>query len=321
MSNCTQAFLITIKGSAQELRPFKAYYFNNNPLLFHKGNAIDSVYTQKNAQVWIDKPGMFSFFIKKFWRTNNDSFYSVENIAQKYPNLEFYNTFYIHHTTKNAAGLSSEGYEIFKQAKRIDFSQMALGFVQWDELVLEGIPDQMFEVFIKRRYVESKGSLPLSKYSSFKSIPKTGVCETPFVFFNDLIEKEDFFQEQFDNYSLIIRNQLDTRLINGARRSKYVKFPAIYSLLNFALKPYIRHKFPELRTILDETIHEMDIAAKKLLIGKMDKKVLLSYYGGEPDYYTIFHVFKENGYEKFSEIYKMIHSVNTVEYSNNNLPF
>lgn len=328
MSNCTQIFLVIIKGENQDIDSFKEYYLQGKPLLIHKGNHTDFSYNSNHSKEWMEQPKLFSFFIKKYWRTNKDYLYSIEKLAQKFPELEFHHVHIIHHGTSRDAKLSSEGYEILKKGSLYDSCQMARGAIDWGNIVYNGVPDTMFEYYLKLKYInqllkhQDTNVDLISKIDTFKAIPKAGICEKPIASFNDIIDEKEFFNAHFDEISLVIQNQIRTKLIQGVKEGKYITASAELSLLNFALKPYITERIPELFDVLDKMIFDMDLIVERINNKELDPEIVLLSYNQEANYYDIFKIFQRNHFPRYAEIYKLMALVNLNDsYIADDVPF
>lgn len=322
MSRCTQIFLITIKGENKDLEQFKEYYEKSKPLLIHNGNQSTFSYNSNHSKVWVDQPNHFSFFIIKYRRTNKSSSYSIEKLAQKFPELEFHHVFIIHHDTLKDAKLSSEGYEIYKNGKLHDSYQIARNAIDWCNIVYNGVPDTLHENFIKMKSIKHLQKEQGLNFDSFNTIPQLGYFDKPLAVFNSIMDEEDIFNDHFDEFSIMIQNQLKTGLVMGAKENKYTTVSADLSLLNFALTPYIIKKIPELNCIKQNMTLEMDIVVEKITNKELDPEVVLLRYYQDAKYYAIFKILEMHNYSKYDEIYKLIDLVNSTDrFLNDNEPF
>jgi len=317
MSNCTQLFSVIIKGENHNIESFKEYYSKGNSLLTHKGSHTDFSYNSKHSKVWMDQTGLFSFFIMKYRRSNKDFYYSIEKLAQRFPELEFYYVFIIEHTTIKDAKLSSEGYEIFKNGNLYDSCQMAREAFEWDIIILQGVPDMMYEVFLKMKYINqllkhqnTKMDL-ISKFDNFTAIPKAGICENSLASFSDIIDEKEFFNTHLDEFRLVIQNQIRTGIINGKDGTKYKTKDAQLSLLNFALIPYIIDKIPELNEVLNSMTQLIDSVVERIGNKELDPEEVLLIHYEETNYYDILEIFESNSFSKYDEIYKLMNQVNS----------
>ncbi len=338
MAGCTQILLIIVKGNEQEIKAFKTWYEKKHPLLIRKYHPNSFTYNSEYAEVWFDNPNEFSFFIQRFWPTNTDSYYSINKTAKRFNKLKFYNTFHIHHESSSTYHLSTEGLEVFKKGKPAGFIQMAINAVNWNNLISDGIPETMYDSFLRMNYVLellNKPGIPLfieTKLKCFTEIHETGIYKEPVFFFNELVSEVDFFSKHLEFYRPLILKQLQTNKItipvsvksdgNNPDDIIYFEESAETTILNYALKSYVQDKIPQVRIYLTELFKKIDAIAEDLLSGKMNKDVLGEYYLCQTkNIYDLFTICEGYEIEKYGKIYQIMKEVNDAGTYDDGLPF